>query len=125
MMKRQFVFLSISLLVISSCRDSGISPNVESGIQGKVYSIATPGPTPIDWTPPPLEAVSTIVVLDVNKTAVTEILTDDKGRFRASLPPGTYYFRVKESRIPAETGPYVVRPGEILAVVAHYDNGMR
>jgi len=48
---------------LSSCHDSGYTPIQITGIQRQVYSVATPGPTPIGWVPPPLERVSTIVVL--------------------------------------------------------------
>jgi hypothetical protein len=126
-MKNKFFFLLIflTLAIIVGCRDSGTSPIEDAGIQGQVYSISTPGPTPIGWTPPPLEIISTIVVLDTNKKLVKEFATDEKGRFKIFLPPGTYYLRVKESMIPAETGPYEVKRGEILLAEAHYDNGMR
>jgi hypothetical protein len=115
----------LSLAIVGGCRDLGTSPIEDTGIQGQVYSIATPGPTPIGWTPPPLEIMSTIVVLDVNKKLVKEFATDGRGRFKIILPPGRYFLRVKESMIPAETGAYDVRSGEIMAAEAHYDNGMR
>jgi len=69
--------------------------------------------------------VCTVIVLDTDRKLVKEFATDEKGRFKTSLQPGTYYLRVRKSRIPAETGPYEVRPGETVAVRAHYDNGMR
>jgi hypothetical protein len=126
-LKLSFVILALflPLVVLSSCEDPGSSLDVETAIQGQVYSIGAPGPVPINWTPPPLEMVCTIIVLDTDRNLVKEFTTDEKGRFKTSLRPGTYYLRVKESRIPAETGPYEVRPGEIVTVRAHYDNGMR
>jgi hypothetical protein len=69
--------------------------------------------------------VSTIIVLDPNRKTLKEFATDGKGKFETPLQPGTYYLRVKESMIPAETGPYVIQPGIFLTVEAHYDNGMR
>jgi hypothetical protein len=117
--------LLLPLVVFSSCEDPGSSLDVETAIQGQVYSIGAPGPVPINWTPPPLEMVCTVIVLDTDRKLVKEFTSDEKGRFKTSLRPGTYYLRVKESRIPAETGPYEVRPGEIVSVQAHYDNGMR
>jgi len=107
------------------CKDSGSVLIDGTGIQGRVYSIATPGPTPIDWVPSPLEKISSVLVLDSNHKFIFEVFTDNKGRFTVELQPGTYYLRVKESMIPAETGPYVVRAGELLSVRAHHDNGMR
>lgn len=110
---------------VSGCDDSGYSPIQITGIQGQVYLVATPGPTPIGWVPPPLERMSTIVVLGSDKNPVLEYKTDEKGRFAITLQAGTYYLRVKESMIPAETGPYVVKSGEMLSVRADYDSGMR
>lgn len=113
------------LLVLTSCQDSGSILPLESGIEGQVYLISTPGPVPEGWTPPPLEMITTIVVLDGSRTIVKEFSTSAKGRFKTDLEPGTYFLRVKESPVPAETGPYVVKPGQMLTVGAHYDSGMR
>jgi hypothetical protein len=121
-----FVF-SVALFVVTAnaCHDLGTTLSPTSGIQGQVYSIATPGPTPINWVPPPLEQVSTILVLSSNREVIVQALTDSKGRFTIPLSPGTYFLRIKESMIPSETGPYVVGIGEIIPVRANYDNGMR
>jgi hypothetical protein len=107
------------------CKDSGSVIVDDTGIQGQVFLISAPGPIPIGWTPPPLEQVSTIQVLDTQRRIVKEERTSDKGRFMISLQQGMYYLRVKESPIPAETGLYEVTSGRILTVEAHYDTGMR
>jgi hypothetical protein len=107
------------------CKDSGSVLIDDTGIQGQVFLISAPGPIPIGWVPPPLEQVNTIQVLDPQRKIVRELTTNDKGRFMISVQPGTYYLKVKESLIPAETGPFVVASGTILTVQAHYDNGMR
>jgi len=121
-----FIFsFAMVFAAVSGCNDSGTSPLPMTGIQGQVYSIATPGPTPVGWVPPPLEKISTILVLDSNHKFIFEVLTDNKGRFTVELQPGTYYLRVKESMIPTETGPYVVTAGTIIPVRAHFDSGMR
>ena len=116
------------LLLISpwdGCKDSGSVIVSDSGIQGQVYLISKPGPIPIGWVPPPLEQVNAIQVLDAQRRIVREESTSDKGKFMISLQPGTYYLRVKESPLAAETGPYFVASGTIVTVEAHYDNGMR
>jgi hypothetical protein len=125
---RIFKFVLVSALIaaaMSGCSDRGnvVTPMAE--IQGQVYSVATPGPTPVGWVPPPLETISTVLVLTSNHIVIFEVLTDSKGRFSSSLDPGTYYLRVKEMMIPSETGPYTVKSGELLSVRANYDNGMR
>jgi hypothetical protein len=117
-----FVMLSVS---IGGCQDFGTSPTIATGIQGQVYSISTPGPTLINWVPPPLAQVSTVIVLDSDHRSILDLLTDNKGRFTCELKPGTYFLRVKESMIAAETGPYVVKTGEVVYVRAHVDSGMR
>jgi hypothetical protein len=117
-----FVMLTVS---IGGCQDSGTSPAKATGIQGQVYSIATPGPTPINWVPPPLEQVSTVIVLNSDHRSILELLTDTKGRFSCELRPGSYFLRVKESMMAVETGPYDVKTGEVLSVRAHVDSGMR
>lgn len=128
-MNSRFIIVLATVLCfipfLNGCADFGTTPVQLTGMRGQVYSIATPGPTPVNWTPPPLEMISTVILLDVNRTAIQEIMTDSKGRFTITLAPGTYYLRVKESRIPAETGPYVVRSGQMLTAEAHFDSGMR
>ena len=107
------------------CKDSGSILIGDTGVQGQVFLISKPGPIPIGWVPPPLEQVNTIRVLDAERRIVLEATTSDKGKFMISLQSGTYYLRVKESPIPAETGPYLVDIGKIISVEAHFDNGMR
>jgi hypothetical protein len=119
------LLLAVVSATLVGCSDSWNAPDPMTGVSGQVYSIATPGPTPVGWVAPPLEKVSTILVLDSNHKSLVQALTDNKGKFTIGLEPGTYYLRVKESMIPAETGPHHVTAGELLSVRAHYDNGMR
>lgn len=126
-MRLSLLILAILLLVVPliGCMDSGSVLVDNTGVQGQVYLISKPGPIPIGWIPPPLEQVTTVQVLDVQRSIVREEKTSDKGKFMIALQPATYYLRVKESPIRAETGPYEVASGRILTVEAHYDNGMR
>jgi hypothetical protein len=126
-MRLPLLILTCLLLIApwDGCKDSGSVIIGDSGVQGQVYLISKPGPIPIGWIPPPLEQVLTIQILDVQRRTVREERTSDKGKFTISLQPGSYYLRVKESPIPAETGPYEVTSGKIVIVEAHYDNGMR
>jgi hypothetical protein len=66
-----------------------------------------------------------VIVLNADHRSIFDLRTDNKGRFACELTPGTYFLRVKESMIAAETGPYVVKPGDVLSVRAHFDSGMR
>jgi len=125
---KTFALILISLLLIlmwNGCKDLGLSVVEETGITGQVYLISSPGPVPVNWSPPPFEQVSTIVVMNVQKNIVEQKQTSKTGEFMISLPAGTYYLRVKESPLPAETGPFEISSGRILTVQAHYDNGMR
>lgn len=121
------IFTAVIFFLIESCSNSNPLPSpVESGIMtGRVYSIGAPGPIPIGWTPPPYKQVCTIQTLDTQKNIVAENKSNEQGVFQIIVPPGFYYLRVKKSPIPAETGPYQVKIGVIISVVANYDNGMR
>jgi hypothetical protein len=121
----RFILALLLVVPLIGCSDSGSTLFESTGIQGQVYLISKPGPIPIGWIPPPLEQVTTVQVLDAQRGIVREEKTTDKGEFTISLQPATYYLRVKESPIRAETGPYEVVSGRILTVEAHFDSGMR
>jgi hypothetical protein len=115
----------VTLALMGGCRDAGSAPAPEAILEGQVLLISKPGPIPIGWVPPPLEMVTTVIVLDAGKIIVKQTSTDAKGTFSIPLSPGTYYLRVKESPIPSDTGPYTILAGERRTAEAHYDNGMR
>ena len=126
-MKTILKFFQVLLLplMIIGCKDTGSLPAQLSGIEGQVYSLAYPGTVPIGWVPPPLEMTCTIIIMDSTTKDLRELPTDLRGKFWIPLDPGTYYLHVKESTISAESGPLVVKPGEVLDVKAYYDNGVR
>ena len=115
------------LILISCHRNSLPTPPLTypTLLQGQVLNLSHLGPIPIGWVPPPLEVVSTIIVLDENRKTIAHFPSDSKGKFLISLPEGIYYLRVKESPIPEETGPYILKKGQTTNAVAHFDNGMR
>lgn len=117
----------ISICLLTCCADPYPTPPLKypNELQGQVYNLSHPGPIPIGWISPPYENECTIIVLDNNRNTVSESVTDSKGRFRISLSDGTYYLRVKESPVQAETGPYSLKNGLILTAEANFDNGMR
>ena len=122
-----FCLLIFFILISVNCSDSTSlpSPSQFGVLSGQVNNLSHPGPIPVGWTPPPLDTVSTIIVLDNQRKIILETSSDKKGKFQLMLPSGTYYLRVKESPIPAETGPYFLNEGQTVLVEAHYDNGMR
>ncbi len=97
-------------------------PNV---LHGQVYNLSHPGPIPVDWIPPPYEAVSTVIAHDIQQGISLEVKSDGRGQFLIMAPPGNYYLRVKESYLSSETGPYQLKEGETIEVKAYFDNGMR
>ena len=111
----------IVVTFLSGCMDEGTP---QSGMTGQVFSICVPS-FPSGWTPPPLERVSTVIILDVNQLPIMEARTDDKGRFTLLISQGTYFIRVKESPVHAETGPYSVKVCEVVSVAAHYQCAIR
>ena len=121
------VFLLSTFWIVTgfdSC-DESTSPVSNTYLEGEVYSIGYPGPVPVDWTPPIYQNVCTVQIFDVEKNYLSERSTDNNGHFKIELQPGVYYLRVKESLVPAETGPFELHEGEALTAFAHYDNGMR
>jgi hypothetical protein len=113
------------LLLIASCMETIIDDYNLGTMKGQVYSINTPGPIHEGWTPPPLEEVSTIVIMNEEKKVTAEIKTNVKGSFTFQIPAGLYFLKVKESRIPNESGPFTLHKDETLTVEVFYDNGMR
>ncbi len=95
-----------------------------TGVQGRVYAVGGPARR-IDWRPPPYEHQVTISVHDTAGNPVKEILTDSTGKFRILLPPGKYYFVVKESFIPTEQGPVKVVKGTLKPLTLEFDSGIR
>jgi|GEM_PF-1452528 len=121
------IFILLSLTI--ACTDPVSLPYVTTEhagiIRGQVYNLSHPGPIPIGWIPPPYEAVCTVIAQDIQQVINLEVKTDSHGKFQILVPLGTYYLRVKESRLSSVTGPYSISEGEILDVKAYFDNGAR
>lgn len=124
-MKRIASLVACLTVLLGACQLlTNRSPIFDTGISGRVYSIGAPAITK-DWTPPPLEQVSTIIVEDSKGNTIKTSLTDSLGKYKIQLLPGTYYLQVKESLLPAKTGPFAVKNGTFTKTEADYDNGMR
>ena len=120
-----FPVIVLAATFVMHCQKAKVaSSNLKSGIEGRVFSIGAPAVSE-EWSPSPLERISTIIILDRNHAEVREATTDDLGRFNVSLPAGVYFLRVKESIVPEVTGPFTVMKDGFVSVEAHYDNGMR
>lgn len=124
-MKTRLAFhLPLVLTLLAPACQNALSYST-SAFNGQVLLISYPGPQPAEWTPPPLQEVSVVLVLNAHKNIVKEVTTDVTGHFHISLAPSTYYLRVKYSPIPVDAGPYVLQAGRVLAVEAYFDTAMR
>jgi len=125
-MKRISLLLSICFCaILLLCCQQTISPKIESGIVGQIYEVGSPA-VPVDWTPPPLKGVRTIVVSDSNHVDLQTLESDSLGEFKIRLPAGTYFLLVKDPVRPqGQNGPFVVAAGQIASVKVYHDNGMR
>ena len=111
------------------CASTGQTPSAgESGIEGVInISPANPGPSRIDAAASTPLANATFAV-EKNNGEVTSFITDEKGRFRVSLPPGHYKISLKgrKSSI-GRFGPFEadVAPGKMTKVQWECDSGIR
>ncbi len=116
-----------ALLLGTAANDSGQPTKQKrklTGVQGRVYAVGGPAQR-IDWTPPPYEHQATISVLDSAERPLKEVLTDKRGKFKILLPPGKYYFIVKESFIPSRQGPVEVLKDSVRSIHLSFDSGIR
>ena len=116
------------LIVMAVCASTGQTPSAgESGIEGVItISPANPGPTRVGAAATPL-ANATFAV-EKNNGEVTSFITDERGRFRVSLPPGRYKISLKgrKSSI-GRFGPFEtdVAVGKMTNVQWECDSGIR
>ena len=98
-----------------------------SGIEGQVFISPTcPGPQRIGEVcerPYPTR----ITVLDSQGAVLTTVDTDEAGRFRVPLPPGTYTLRPRTTGVPPRAGEQTVTvdAGRYTHVRIDYDSGIR
>ena len=108
---------------------TGQTPSAgESGIEGVItIGPAKPGPIRAD-APGSVPLANAPFVVEKNNGEVTSFITDDKGRFRVSLPPGHYKVSLKgrKSSI-GRFGPFEadVASGKMTRVQWDCDSGIR
>jgi hypothetical protein len=111
------------------CASAGQNPSGgESGIEGIItISPARPGPIRAD-APGSVPLANATFAVEKNNGEVTSFITDDKGRFRVSLPPGHYKISLKGRKTTiGRFGPFEadVAPGKMTNVQWECDSGIR
>ncbi len=132
MLRRQYLFLLVLVLILSACTQSGQTlptSTPSSGIEGTVTEgPMCPGPVAIGKNECPNQPYqATITVFDTNNHKVSEIQTDAAGYFKLSLAPGTYTLHPESAKpLPRASDQTVtVSPGQFTPVTIVYDTGMR
>ena len=128
-MRFRNLFAAFGLIAMAVCASTGQTPSAgESGIEGVItISPANPGPTRAD-APGSVPLANAPFVVEKNNGEVTSFITDDKGRFRVSLPPGHYKISLKGRKTTiGRFGPFEadVAPGKMTNVQWECDSGIR
>ena len=120
---------SFGFIVMAVFTSAGQTPSGgESGIEGVItISPANPGPIRAD-APGSVPLANATFAVEKNNGEVTSFITDDKGRFRVSLPPGHYKISLKGRKTTiGRFGPFEadVAPGKMSNVQWECDSGIR
>jgi hypothetical protein len=119
----------VGLVFTAVCAGTGQTPSGGgSGIEGTItISPARPGPVR-EGEAASIPLANATFVVENNQSEVALFTTDDKGHFRASLPPGHYKVSLKgrKSGI-GRFGPFEVdvAAGKLTNVQWECDSGMR
>jgi hypothetical protein len=116
-------------IVMAICTAAGqTSSGGESGIEGVIsISPARPGPVRVDEAGSVPLANATFVI-ENNSREIASFTTDDKGHFRAAVPPGHYKVSLKGRKTSiGRFGPFEVdvAPGNMTNVQWECDSGIR
>jgi hypothetical protein len=121
--------IAFGVIAMAVCASAEQTPSGgESGIEGVItISPANPGPIRAD-APGSVPLANAPFVVEKNNGEVTSFITDDKGRFRVSLPPGHYKISLKGRKTTiGRFGPFEVdvSDGKITTVQWECDSGIR
>ena len=128
-MRIQTLSVILGLVFTAACACTGQTPSGgESGIEGTItISPARPGPVR-EGEAASIPLANATFVVENNQSEVASFTTDDKGHFRASLPPGHYKVSLKgrKSSI-GRFGPFEVdvASGKLTNVQWECDSGIR
>ena len=118
----------MGLVFTAVCSCAGQTPSGgESGIEGTItISPARPGPVR-EGEAASVPLANATFVVENNQGEVASFTTDDKGHFRASLPPGHYKVSLKGRKSIGRFGPFEVDvvSGKMTKVQWECDSGIR
>ena len=128
-MRFRNVLVSFGLIVMAVSASIGQTPSAgQSGIEGIItVGPARPGPTRLD-APGSVPLANATFVIENDNREVASFITDDKGHFRAAVPPGHYKVSLKgRTSSIGRFGPFEVdvTPGKITNVQWECDSGIR
>jgi hypothetical protein len=126
-MRRTLLLPFVFILLLSACARAGVGGGGDSGVLGVVQA----GPTcPVErvGSPCPDRPFPGTVRATGLDGATAEVNTDDQGRFRLALAPGTYVVTVVTTTGPppaAEPQTVQVKAGSFTQVTINVDTGIR
>ena len=121
-----FVCLVFSV-VIATYLTNRISPNDNSGINGKIlYGPTYPGPCGIGMDCGDKPYIGTVIVKTEDRSReITRFVTDSKGEFHVNLEPGNYVVEVPKLWITGCSKVVEVEQGKLTNIEILCDTGIR
>jgi hypothetical protein len=119
--------LSLALLFAGCIATATPIPPANAGVEGQVL-IGPMCPVVQAGTPCPDQPFqATLTFLDQNGNTVSRTQSDAQGKFRVSLPPGTYTLRPEPANAIAHAPEQIVSvvAGQSVTVTITYDSGIR
>jgi hypothetical protein len=129
-MKANFIFLLLLIIfAITSCSNRPKTEELSSGITGQVLLGPMTAVVRSDKIVPDKPYQAKIKILDEKREFITEFETDEEGKFRIPLAPGTYIISpvAPKPNIPPypEEKTVTVEDGIFLETKVLFDTGIR
>lgn len=124
-MKLKFI-IGLMIIMLATC--SSKQPNSgNSGIEGTVF-LGPLCPVVQQGQPCPDQPYqATLTINDSHGKKVTQVQTDEQGRFMVYLSPGNYILHPESPNVMphAEEQPFTVEAGMFTQLIVNYDSGIR